>query len=91
MPESEEDIEAIIEHILGVVQPEQFDGFTREEVEVRVAELNRDIELIHIKLAELDHADKAYLDREDLINPINEKQFNKMVAINKKVSPVVEG
>ena len=91
-PESAEDIEAIIEKILAIVQPEPFDGFESVEVEARVSELDGDIEHIQMKLDELElagksgySAHKAYLDREDLVNPINEKQFKKLTAVNKRV------
>jgi SCY1-like protein 2 len=85
LPESSEDLEAAIEKILGVLQPEPFDGFTQEEVDAGVAEIDRELQQLQIKLDELEHADKEYLDREDLINPINEKQFRKMISINKRI------
>jgi len=76
---SNEDISSAMNEVFSYLKLSSYCGFRNEKIDAKIEEVDRQIEKLQVKIDELEHADKFYLDKEDLCNPINEKQFQRMV------------
>ena len=83
-PELEAAFDTIADDILSRIQPGVDKHLSKAQCAARIAELDRQAEMLQQKLSELDHATKEYLDKEDIINPINEKQFKVVIKLADK-------
>ena len=82
--DSTQPLEEALMNIKGNVQSKPLNDLCQEEAKTRVAEIDRVIAQIKMKLEELERARKAYLDREDQVNAMSARKSQMMIEIRKR-------